>query len=301
MLRKLATSLLFGAAFAIAFLVVVELYLEFKLQNRLKSSFDENESVVAEVPKIPKPEKKFLGSRANWSSEFIENRNGVLASGPGEIRGLVSSNGKPTQGLRLRLVLNGKVVSQWSSTTNNIGEYVISVPYGEYRIDGYELDNKLANEVLAGLIESEVKPYTSRPLAVDINKQRDGINFRFIDPVIKTVRRTAYDINEPVVISWKPYADAVTYNLQVYQLSSPDGYPGNNNLFGWSSRPQVEETEIDLKNYTPDLKSGYYYLYEIRAFDVNGQQISRSAKVHRGYDFEIYQRPNNSKHSDAEF
>ena len=89
------------------------------------------------------------------------------------------------------------------------------------------------------------------------------------------------------MISWKPYSGAESYNIQIYEKSSPHEYLGTNTLFAWSGRPKTNETTIDLKTYTQDLKSGYYYSYEISAMDENGQQISESAKIHQSYDFEV--------------
>lgn len=286
MLRKILNGLLFGTGFSVAFIVILVVYFKFFFEGTMNSSFEKKEAVISDVPTVSKISNRFLGSPAIYVGGFLDNKSGVLSSGSGEIKGLVTSNGNPTKGLRLRLALNGKVLSQWA-TSNSSGEYVISVPYGEYKIDGYELDSKSANEVLSGLIDSPMNPHSSGSFKVAKDKLGVGINFRFVDPVIKTTSLATYDLNEPVMISWEPYSGAVNYSIQVYEKSSPHEYLGNNTLFSWSDRPQASETSIDLKNYTQNLKSGYYYSYEIRAMGENGQQVSESARVHQSYDFEI--------------
>lgn len=286
MFRKFINGLIFGAGFAIAFIVIMVVYFIFFFGSTINSSLSNSESVVSNVPVVSKAEERFLGSPAVYAGDFLSNKTGVLKSGPGEIKGSVTSNGKPAQNLKLRLALNGEVMSQWA-TTNSLGEYVISVPYGEYTIDGFELDSKSANEVLAGLIDNPMSSHSSGVFSVTEEKQGDGINFKFIDPVIKTTQQAAYNLNEPVIISWESYAGAVIYSLQVYEKSTPYEYLGNNTLFSWSSRPQTSETSIDLKDYTQDLKSGYYYSYEIQAIGGKGQQISETSRVHQSYDFKI--------------
>lgn len=285
MLRKFINGLLFGTGFAISFIIVIVVYFKFFFESMINSSIDKNESIVSEVPEVPKIGKRYLGSPATYAGGFLDNKSGVLSSGSGKIKGIVTSNGKPTQGLKLRLALNGKVMSQWA-TTNNSGEYAISVPYGEYKIDGYELDSKSADEVLAGLIDSPVNPHSSVEFTVTKDKQGVGISFSFIDPVIKTTKQTSYKLNEPVIISWEPYNGAAHYSLQIYEKSNPHEYR-DKTLFAWSDRPEVDETSIDLRTYTKDLKSGYYYLYEIHALGSKGQLISESVRVHQGYDFKV--------------
>ncbi|EAQ66708.1 hypothetical protein MED121_12310 [Marinomonas sp. MED121] len=286
MLKKFINGLLFGTGFAVAFIVVVVVYFKFFFESTMNSTFEKNESVTSDVPTVSKISNNFLGSTAMYAGGFLNNKSGVLSTGSGKITGLVKSNGIPAKGLRLRLALNGKVMSQWA-TTNSSGEYEISVPYGEYKIDGYELDSKSANKVLSGLIGSPMSPYSSGLFTVAKGKQGNGINFSFVDPIIKTTSLISYNLNDPVMISWKPYLGAVNYKIQVYEKSSPHGFLGNNTLFSWSERPQTSETSVDLKVYTQNLKSGYYYSYEIRAMGENGQQVSESVRGHQSYDFEV--------------
>ena len=81
---------------------------------------------------------KFLGATGFYSGDFSRGSSGVLSSGPGQIIGAAMVDGEPLEGLRLRLALNGSVMSQWA-TTGAAGRYEIGVPFGGYRIDGFEL------------------------------------------------------------------------------------------------------------------------------------------------------------------
>ncbi|MCV6627345.1 MAG: hypothetical protein OIF38_14695 [Cellvibrionaceae bacterium] len=286
MLRKFFNGLLFGAGFAVAFIVILLIYFKFFFKSTIISTIEKNEAAISDVPDVPTLSSKFLGSTAIYTGGFLDNKIGVLSAGPGEIKGLAKSNGKPVKGLRLRLALNGKVMSQWA-TTNGYGEYTISVPHGQYVIDGYELDRQSANEVLSGLIYSPMHPYSSGPFIVDATRQGAGINFSFVDPIIKTTSQTSYTLNDPIIISWEPYAGAVAYIFQVYEKSGPHQSLGNTTIFAWSDRPQINDTTIDLKNYTQKLKPGHYYSYEIIAMGEDGRPISESVRAHRAYDFKI--------------
>jgi len=52
-------------------------------------------------------------------------------------------------GFAVALALNDGVMSEWA-TTDASGKYAIGVPYGKYRIDGYELDYTVVHALLGG-------------------------------------------------------------------------------------------------------------------------------------------------------
>ncbi|WP_237132377.1 hypothetical protein [Pseudohongiella sp. O18] len=286
MLRKFIGGLVFGTGFAIALIIVLNIYFNFFFESMATSAVGRNQTTMSEAPGVSNLRSGFLGSPATYTGDFEISSAGILSSGAGEIKGMVSSNGQPTQGLRLRLALNGQVMSQWA-TTNDLGEYAISVPYGEYKIDGYEIDQSTANDVLRGLITSPMNPHFSGLFTVSPEAGGVGIDFRFVDPVIKTTQQASYNLNEPVTISWESYPGAVSYSLQVYEKSNPHEYQRNNTLFAWTSRPQVSGTSIDLKAYTQDIKPGYYYSFDVVAIGENRQLLSETARTHSGYDFKI--------------
>ena len=102
-----------------------------------------SEKTVDVAPPVVEQER-FYGTHGSFAGEFSPAaRHTVLAAGAGRIVGSVTSGGKPLQGLRLRLALNSAVMSQWA-TTDADGRYEVALPYGKYRIDGYELDSSSA-------------------------------------------------------------------------------------------------------------------------------------------------------------
>jgi len=286
MLKKFLNGLLFGSGFAIAFIIILVIYFKFFFESTINSSFSNNDTAISEVPVIQKAREKFLGSPAIYVGGFLDNKDGVLSSGSGEIKAVVKSNGQPTEGLKLRLALNGKVMSQWA-ISDKMGEYRVSVPYGEYKIDGFELDSQSANKVLAGLIDSPFNPHSTEKFIVSEDELGVGIDFNFVSPVIKTTKNKSFTLNEPVIISWAPYVGASSYQIQIFEKENPHEYIGNNRLFAWAKRPEVEKTSINIQSYTNKLKVGNYYSYEVIALDENNHQISESPKTYQGYDFRI--------------
>ena len=97
-------------------------------------------------------ETKFLGSLGIQAGRYVENKN-VLDAGTGQIAGNISASSKPVSGLKIRLVLNGSVVSQWAET-DAVGKYSIRLPPGKYQASGYELNSYLTDKKLAGKLES---------------------------------------------------------------------------------------------------------------------------------------------------
>ena len=125
--------------------------------------------------------------------------------------GSVTSGGKPRQGLRLRLALNGAVMSQWA-TSNSDGKYDIGVPYAKYRIDGYELDSSIANTLLAGKTDGprdELLSMRETIVVVAQGKARRGPDLAFVDPVRKKGPFGDISLAQPVVVSWEAYPNAV--------------------------------------------------------------------------------------------
>ena len=145
----------------------------------------------------------------------------------GKIIGITSVNGKPLEGLKLRLALNGKVYSQWA-TSDSRGKYTINVPFGKYKIDGFELDNSIANKVLPNKINHPHSSYSSGIFDVAEEKNGRGLTFKFTDPVIKNTNKKKYAANENIVFSWKPYHGATQYSVQILE---------KNDQYSWNSKP----------------------------------------------------------------
>lgn len=286
MLRKFISGLIFGAGFAIAFIVVFAVYFRFFLADTLNQKMHEIEKATIEVPEIKKENTQFLGSTGIYNSDFSTSKSNILASGEGIIKGQVTKEHSPAEGLKLRLALNGKVMSQWA-TTNSQGEYEISVPFGKYKIDGFELDSVTANEALSGLINSPTNPHRTGIFTVAKDKEGLGINLRFVKPVLKMADHEVFDINQSVVLKWEPYEGAEKYRIQVYEKNSPHEYIGNDTLFVWSERPFTNKTSLSLKDYPVKLQKGKYYVFEVVAFDGKEIPLSNSVRSYQDYDFGV--------------
>lgn len=286
MLKKFLGGIVFGTGFAIAFIVVVVVYFQFffkpTFEKHISSTPDAN--VIGTPPSI-QAQRKFLGSQGIFSGEFNRS-NDVLSAGPGEIVGKVTANEKPVAGVRLRFALNGSVMSQWA-TSGADGAYSISVPYGKYRIDGYELDRDAADSVLAGKISLPNNPFSSKSFVVARDSKGYGLNLGYVDPIELNIPKQKYSLSDNIVIGWAPYADASQYTIQMYEKSDPYEFGGNKTLFDWQNRPKISGTAFDLKEHGIKLKAGKFYVVEISAQDKNGGTISQTADSHTGYDFEV--------------
>jgi hypothetical protein len=286
MLKKFLGGLVFGAGFAVAAIIVVVVYFHFfftpTFEKTITSSPDAN--VIGTPPSI-QTQKRFLGSQGIFNGEF-KRSNDVLSAGPGEIVGKVTANEEPVAGVKLRFALNGNVMSQWA-TSGADGAYSVSVPYGKYRIDGYELDREAADSVLAGKISLPHNPFSSKAFVVARDSKGYGPNLGYVDPIELNIPKQKYSLSENIVIGWAPYPDASQYSIQLYEKSDPYEFGDTTTLFDWRNRPKISGTAFDLKENGIKLKAGKFYVVEISAQDKNGGMISQTANSHTGYDFEV--------------
>lgn len=285
MLKKFLHGLAFGAGFGIAFAAVVVAIWIFILPRVIETRFGESE-VIANTPPILKPNDKYLGSFGAYSGGFSSNRSGVLAEGPGEIIGEALANNKAAVGLKLRLALNGKVMSQWGTVDSN-GQYIIRVPYGEYRIDGFELDNHNVNSVLANKIDHPQNAHSSDEFVVSADATGRGLRLRFVDPVALNMKKKKFSVSEDVIIDWVPYPGASEYYVQVHEKMDPHGYDFGKSLFKWSERPIITGTSINLRERSAEVKKGHFYVVEIHAQKGGSNVLSQTPRRYEGFDFEI--------------
>ncbi|MEP7155689.1 MAG: hypothetical protein ABI905_07930 [Betaproteobacteria bacterium] len=231
--------------------------------------------IVSEAPPIKSDEEgKYLGSVGQVDGRFV-NRNNMLAAGKGRIDGNVSAGPIPVSGLRLRLALNEAVWSEWV-VTDALGKYSISVPTGEYRINGYDLDPELVNKLLVGKIESPRNAISRDILKVSETVHGRGIDLDFVTPVVKVAPTGAVKVSAPELISWKPYPGASKYRLSLTEWNRPADYQSQRRLCDWSNCPSVVGTQIDLNAHGIKLTAGKYYSYDIDALDDLERAISRS-------------------------
>jgi hypothetical protein len=268
---------------AIAAYVVYKVSYEGFPEVLFPSRSRERREVVAAPPPL---RAQFLGTQGSVSGDFPTDRHAVLAAGPGAIGGKVVASGKPVQGLRLRLALNGSVMSEWV-VTDAAGRYTIPVPYGRYRVDGYELDHRVVNAVLPGKADSPSNYQYHSGQFIEISKGKDGQgpDFEYVDPVVKKGPQGEVSLSKPVVLEWEPYPGAVAYNVQIIEAREPRDYSSRQELFGWPSRPSVSGTTLDLSRQGVKLKKGYFYFFEITAIDAAGRSLADSAGKQMYPDF----------------
>lgn len=289
MLKKFINGLVFGAGFGMAFVAVWIIAIYFIFPAFVKGRFESgvvnhSEKEITTVPKVEES-KRFLGYPATYSGDFQDNNTGVLSRGPGQIIGSVSSNDGPVEGLRLRLALNGSVMSQWAITGAS-GKYKINVPYGKYAIDGFELDVSTANRVLANKINYPQNAHSSSTFEVSEKNEGRGLDLKFVDPILKKIDKSKFSTSEAVVLEWEPFPRATEYFVQIYEKTDPYTW-SNNALFQWSDRPKLSEARINLKEYGVPLKPGHFYVLEIEASDERHRILSETVRTSSGYDFEV--------------
>ena len=246
-----------------------------------------HERTVDVAPPIVERER-FYGSTGVYTNAFSPaSEKKVLAAGPGSIAGALSSGGKPLQGLRLRLALNGSVMSQWAMSGAD-GRYEVAVPYGKYRVDGYELDSLVAEKVLAGKTDGPRQGHGGVDVTVvEAGKPGQGLDLAFVDPVRKLGPAGEVSLAQPVLLTWQPYAGAAAYRLQLVEQSDPRDYENQRRVFDWRERPVVSGTRFDLAEQKIALKKGYYYSIEIEALDESRRVLSQSARRFDKADFRV--------------
>ncbi len=276
----------------LVFIAAISVYVGYKFSELNSSSgisFPSRPRSSEEVVSVP-PEikERFLGTQGSYSGNFPHDRNKILATGPGKIAGAVTSSGKPVQGLRLRLALNDGVMSEWA-TTDASGKYAIGVPYGKYRIDGYELDYTVVHALLGGKTDS---PHNHRYRSDDIiavaeGKVGRGLDFEYVDPVRKKGPQGEVALSKPVVLEWEAYPGAATYQVQLTEAQDPRDYATRRQVFECCSRPSVSGTSFNLSERGVKLKKGYSYFFDISAVDERGKALADSSGKQLNPDFVV--------------
>ncbi|WP_049722200.1 hypothetical protein [Gilvimarinus polysaccharolyticus] len=284
--KKILQGLMFGLGFGIAFVFVQMLAVSYFFDEAVGRSFTSTDFASDEINTPPPIVEGYLGSTGVSSGNISDIDNNVLAAGAGEIRGVVVGDGKRVEGLRLRLGLNSAVYSQWA-TTDAAGEYRIAVPFGEYQVNGFQLDSDTTDGALPGLIISPMNQHRSDRFLVAEGEPGEGLDLQFVKPVVKRVKTKLVTLDEPIVLAWEPYPEASYYRVQVQQKANLNDYLGNDTLFAWADMPEVTDASLVLQDFTENLTSGYFYTYYVTAISEGGARISESQRRHQGYDFQI--------------
>ncbi|HZF18998.1 MAG TPA: carboxypeptidase-like regulatory domain-containing protein [Burkholderiales bacterium] len=235
-----------------------------------------NREQASEVVSVPPPiRERFLGSSGS-SRGFPVDRSKVLATGPGTIAGRVTAAGTPVPGLRVRLALNGSVMSGWTETDAS-GRYAVRVPYGKYRVDGYELDYKILDELLGGMTDSpQNEPGSDDVMTVAEGKPGRGVDLDYVAPVRITSPAGEVSLAKPVVIEWEAYPGAAQYEIQLTEAREARDYTSRRQLFPCCSIPRASGTSFNLAERRVVLKRGHVYYVDVTALDSRGKRVASS-------------------------
>ncbi|WP_020209168.1 fibronectin type III domain-containing protein [Gilvimarinus chinensis] len=283
LLEKFVQGVMFGMGIIVVLALAFLFFGQF-IFGGVTPSFTENSGVEREYLGVPAIQQGYLGVHSTRLGHFPDKLV-VIGAGPGEIVGKVVAEGEPRAGVKLRLFLNGAAQSQWA-VSDELGVYRISAPEGEYRIDGLELDMAAAHVALAGLTLSPNIDIDSDTFYVRKSEPAQGLRISFVKPVIKNATAKRYGADEPIVLSWREYEGAKSYRIQLWEMSSPGGGHATG-LFNWQDTPEVEATEVNIRDYAPGLKPGLYYSFSVTAFDNRGRELSKSTGALQGYDFKL--------------
>jgi len=287
MWKKFTNGFIFGLGFCVAVIIVVIAYFSFFVTVTPGKKWTFSEKTINKPP-IIKNANGYLGSHSRFSAGFSDNRQGVLSIGPGKIVGNVIVDGKPVAGLKLRLALNGSVMSQWA-VSNEKGIYHISVPYGKYKIDGYELDIFSANNVLTGKINQPNTIHSSNEFSVLEKTDGIGLTFSFVEPIKLILPKKRLSIKESIIIKWENYPGAKFYGVQIYEKKDRHSYDGGKRLFKWSEIPEVSENTFNLVENNIELKKNHFYSIKINAYNDEHKLVSESHLDFIEYHFEVYE------------
>jgi hypothetical protein len=231
-------------------------------------------TTVAKAPDIA-ASRRYLGSHARYSGDFPTRRDTVLASGPGHLAGMITAAGRPVKGLRLRLMLNGSVMSPWGESDAD-GRYVIDVPYGRYQINGYELASATADAVLPGKIENSRNDHASDVFVVSAEHAGRAPNLDFVDPVRKREALGDVSRKQPIVVGWEPYPGAHSYQIQLLEWDDEGHRKSVNYVFDPRDNPVVMDTTFNPADYAVELKKGHYYALTIFALDEKQNELAQT-------------------------
>ena len=253
----------------------------------LNQQLKKDDVTVNIPPIIGKPStNEYLGSPQITSGKFDSMSKQKLSEGPGIITGKAIVDGEPCPGLKFSLALNGGVWSQWSTTDVN-GKYTVKVPFGEYRIDGWKLDEKSSDQVIPGKIHHPSGLFTFSTSFI-INEQKNGRGpiFSFVSPVKIIQPQGDVSYSEDLILEWETYPNAAYYRIEIHDYDDGSNLIGKRLFRTSSEEPLTRDTYINFKNVGVQLDSGHYYTATVWALNENMARISKSLDS-RGFGFFI--------------
>ncbi len=292
--RKGLEGFVFGLGLAVAMAIVHLAYIFWVVPTTLEQfvldSWNEGEAgpnakpVVSSAPEL-RLSSEYLGSSGSYSGRFSMGDYSILASGEGIIRGDVVSGTEPVEGLKIRLGLNGTVMTQWARSDPG-GRYEIAVPPGEYRIDAFEIDAASAGEALGGKIQRPGRRLLGRTLSVAPDSPATGPRFEFVEPVEKIGPVGTVSAEDEIVLEWRPFPGATDYEVQVYAIPDPGEFSSVKALLPQMSRPRVSEPRMRLSDLGVNVEPGMGYRFSVTAYE-DRRMISQSHESYSSPDFTV--------------
>ena len=234
---------------------------------------------------LRRPNDRYLGPAGVSSLEFASGGYEQLSAGSGRITGVATVNGMPVTGLKVRLYFLPNLMSSWITTDPN-GHYRIDVPFGEYKIEGFELDMESANAKLPGKILHPQNAFLSEAFEVSETVPGHGLNLAFVDAIEPDFPKRSFSSDDKeIVLSWKPIPGAYEYAVVLYE-SSDSEYPSRGTMVAWSEFPLTLEPSANLLEFY-SLEESHEYAVYVAALNEEGRLISYSETRDRDFDFQI--------------
>jgi len=284
-------GLLFGAGFAISFFVIQSIWFYWAIPAGMQQ-LDSGALVLDEAGDwVPADDREGEFFRAGPTAARLPRTGSIpsgshearfdaavaeeLEEGPGRLAGRVLARGEPVEGLRLRLALNGDQWSPWARTDRD-GVYRIGLPPGDYRVDGYRLDDRQFKDELIGTIRSPAMAFSDEFVSVGVDAPGGGPELVFVEPVSKLPVPDVLSADEPMVLAWEVYAGADSYRLVFFESASDD--PGSlmMGMQECGEGVRVDQPFVDLREVDLPFRSDRHYAYTVYAHDAGDSPISRS-------------------------
>ena len=241
-------------------------------------------TIVSEAPPFPPPINKgrYLGITGSSVGFFTGTRKD-LGPGDGIVRGKVRAGGEPVRHLRLRLYVAPDLETEWGISDAK-GYYSISIPPGQHRLVGWEIDDESARKALAGKTTSQNGPFSLgylRLLSVQSDGVTSGPDFEFVDALARIRPADDIEVTTDTVFEWEPAANASYYRLSIEQSAYTvsvelPGMPPLD-IFGWRrSYPQLKGTTTTAAAAGYTLRSGSEFAWRVEAYDSSGTCIART-------------------------
>lgn len=247
---------------------------------KFKGYEDHNKASTSPVIKKEEVKERYLGSVGRTAGRFDWKNQKDLAPGEGKIKGHILKHGSPCPGIKIQILFDGNLASEFAASDEN-GEYIIKVPYGEYRIDGWKIDHQTADKFVAGKILEPELHFISDTITVSENSIAKGPSLNFIDPIKILTPLGIIPYSKNVEIEWSKVNGTKQYRIQIIDRGANIRGTDYRPLFQtYDDRPTTKNSAISTKDMGINLEPGHFYTLEIQALNDINRPISESPNRH---------------------